>query len=256
MVGRKVETDVVRWRTATAEVLQHETISGRRKQKKMKKILASIAVLAFVAAAQAELLATWGFGDGTANAASLSANSFASNAGQVTFSELSRVNGLGTATTKASSFTANGWTKSGTEFSTGEAGLGFTVDVNTGYEIANSVIAVGNLSGGNSGPASFQWKMDGTAVGAAWNSTSAAGSAQSTEATKFTVGAGDHEFLLVGSDTGNNGNATGATGRSDFRTSITFDGDIQAATSVPEPATMSLLGLGALAMVIRRKLRK
>ena len=27
-------------------------------------------------------------------------------------------------------------------------------------------------------------------------------------------------------------------------------------TQVPEPATMSLLGLGALAMVLRRKLRK
>lgn len=33
-------------------------------------------------------------------------------------------------------------------------------------------------------------------------------------------------------------------------------GQIEQPTPVPEPATMSLLGLGALAMVIRRKLRK
>lgn len=34
------------------------------------------------------------------------------------------------------------------------------------------------------------------------------------------------------------------------------DPDVNAYWSVPEPATMSLLGLGALAMVLRRKLRK
>ena len=35
-----------------------------------------------------------------------------------------------------------------------------------------------------------------------------------------------------------------------------FNAKFQATAAVPEPATMSLLGLGALAMVLRRKLRK
>ena len=34
---------------------------------------------------------------------------------------------------------------------------------------------------------------------------------------------------------------------------LTMNGEV---TSIPEPATMSLLGLGALAMVLRRKIRK
>lgn len=41
----------------------------------------------------------------------------------------------------------------------------------------------------------------------------------------------------------------------DLVVATTFDETIQA-TAIPEPATMSLLGLGALAMVLRRKIRK
>ncbi len=37
---------------------------------------------------------------------------------------------------------------------------------------------------------------------------------------------------------------------------VAFDKQIPETPEIPEPATMSLLGLGALAMVIRRKLRK
>ena len=37
---------------------------------------------------------------------------------------------------------------------------------------------------------------------------------------------------------------------------VAFDGQTWQAIPVPEPATMSLLGLGALAMVLRRKIRK
>ena len=45
-------------------------------------------------------------------------------------------------------------------------------------------------------------------------------------------------------------------GQTTWETPIKANLQVQGSTSVPEPATMSLLGLGALAMVLRRKLRK
>ena len=45
-------------------------------------------------------------------------------------------------------------------------------------------------------------------------------------------------------------------GRSDFANNSEANTYWTKVTSVPEPATMSLLGLGALAMVLRRKIRK
>jgi hypothetical protein len=37
---------------------------------------------------------------------------------------------------------------------------------------------------------------------------------------------------------------------------LELQGTVKEASAVPEPATMSLLGLGALAIALRRKLRK
>ena len=54
-----------------------------------------------------------------------------------------------------------------------------------------------------------------------------------------------------GSNYGNLGGTRDAAGQGNFTATFT-----KVASPVPEPATMSLLGLGALAMVIRRKLSK
>lgn len=62
------------------------------------------------------------------------------------------------------------------------------------------------------------------------------------------VGAGDHTLAVYFSAN------DGATTVYDSNSSANYNADFT--TAIPEPATMSLLGLGALAMVLRRKIRK
>ena len=76
------------------------------------------------------------------------------------------------------------------------------------------------------------------------------------------LSAGAHNVSLWFSDSNDEGpalwdNSTGTSATSvDGATKWSTSFTTSASPAVPEPATMSLLGLGALAMVLRRKLRK
>ena len=205
----------------------------------MKKLMIALTIVAIASVAQAELLATWTLTNSTGV---VEENGSAANIDQVSFTDLSRV-GLGVSTTAG--FSGNNWVAD-----LGN-GVQFTATVNSGYEIANTVLA-GRINGSNGGPANLIWSVNGSDVSGA--TVSPLYTFADFSATIGTLAAGANTVLLHAVDTvAITGGAANAAGGIRLMTSLTMNGDVQ---SVPEPATMSLLGLGALAMVLRRKMSK
>ena len=213
----------------------------------MKKLLVALSIAAIASVAQAELLATWTFPVG--GASSMAANGSAANIGQVTFGELTRVN-LGVAGTAVNQFAANNWVAPAN-------GISLGVTVAAGYEIANATIGVGGLNGSGTGAGTLQWSLNGSDVGTAWTVAFASANSVYADVAVGTIDQGVNTLFLrstggaVNTPTG----SPAAAGSSRLLNSMTMGGDIQA-QAVPEPATLSLLGLGALAVALRRKMKK
>ena len=210
----------------------------------MKKLLIALAILAIASVAQAELLATWTF---DAGASTVATEAGAANIDKVTFGELTRVN-LGQSGASANQFASNNWGVEGN-------GISLSIGVAAGYSIANTTIGVGGLNGSNTGPGTLQWSLNGTDVGTAWTVAYSAGSSVKADVAVGTIGTGANTLFLR-STGGQVGTPTGTPAAADsarLLTNMTMSGNV---TAIPKPATMSLLGLGALTMVLRRKIRK
>ena len=206
----------------------------------MKKVFVVLAILAIASVAQAELLATWTFAGG---AGTVTENATV-NADQVVFGDLVRT-GLGQASTAAGQFSSNGWDDGGQ--------VEFSLTVNANYQIANAALNMTSVQGSNTGPRNTSWYLGAAAVGTVLTRTASTTVSWNSSLGRIAAGAGQTLSIRATDSVSVTGGTISAAGS--FRINdLTFNGDITDA--VPEPATMSLLGLGALAMVLRRKMSK
>lgn len=227
----------------------------------MKKTLTVLAVMAIAAVAHADVIASWSFDSGDLTSVDgvlgKATPGTAANLDKVTVGNLER-NDMNKNGGSGNMLTAIGWAGA-------DAYVGFTVTVAQGWEIAGAAMGVeGKLNAANSGPAKLDWKVDGITTDT-WEPTAGNASAGptpgTTDASLGTIDdSREHTIRLVyqagsgqagGSTSDPASNGTGRIGGD-----LQFKGTIQEASAVPEPATMSLLGLGALVMALRRKLRK
>ena len=231
----------------------------------MKKTLTVLAVMAIAASAYAEIstnvLGSWAFQQG---GTSTKPDDYkVDGVTAVSFSPLSRINGLTTNGTSAGTFNSAGWTKTN-ETTGAQAGIELTVTISQGFQVANAGLHAEGVNGTGTGPKYLQWQLGGNDIGSVWEvSTTKTPKDLDIDKEVGTMTAGAYTFTEVASKNGGeelvniNGATLPSTGPSRM-TGLEFRGDASAVPTpqVPEPATMSLLGLGALAMALRRKLRK
>ena len=211
----------------------------------MKKLMVVLAVLAFACAAQAAIIAEYTFTGSSAASSDAEANSTAGNfsvsSGTLLFTVTSSASWAAIGGSIPCGDSANGWNASSQATA---KNFYFTVTQSSGYQITitslNFLYGITGTAAANAG-----WSIAGVSqdtfartqstIGVAY--TSPAVSVVITEATTISI-----EGWAATSSSGN------------FRLdNVVLNGTV---SSIPEPATMGLLGLGALAMVLRRKMSK
>ncbi len=222
----------------------------------MKKTLTALAVMAIAAAAYADIAGTW---------ASWTTNGTATSSQYLTVGDLQAWNSSKQSNTASQNdmFNVNNMNKDP------NGGIAFEYSVLENYQIAGATM-VGEARATAACPKELEWKLgtslEGGPVTATGSKITFAGTGPQTGyAVNSLLGdlSGSGVVFLV---------ADASSGRADSDSSkqpsgnfaftakgvsgLELQGTVKEASAVPEPATMSLLGLGALAIVLRRKLRK
>lgn len=239
----------------------------------MKKVLTVLAILAIAATAQAEILAAWNPNGMAATYLSQGAQNPTSLADDMGAASLYAGTGFAnqSASGAGSHYLVSG--VNGTSFANSvslDEIIKIDVAAVAGYELSLSALDV-RMSASASGPHNVQfayldgssWIALGTAVtwtgtgsgnGAQLMSVDVSGIAALQNVTSATLGivawggnGGATDWLRI------DGRATGATAASN---GLIVNGTLAQTQAIPEPATMALLGLGAVAMALRKKLSK
>lgn len=217
----------------------------------MKKALAVLAVLAVAAAAQADMLASWGSG-GVANGTDLNDDGYMWNDTiSIGVKDLEAYNGGSIATYSS---TAGVGTRIGNMSKNDGAGIQFAFTVLEDHYIEGATMD-GIAHATAAGPKTSDWYVGETKVGSI--------TAPDTKSNIFSSSLGNLEgsgtVKLVANLEAGRVSGTGAVSGNLDLMELEMNGQLKEGSApgqVPEPATMSLLGLGVLAMALRRKLRK
>ena len=230
----------------------------------MKKLMIALAIVALASVAQAELLATW-TASGVNN---IAGNSYGQTGGSTnyTFTMVAGGGWVAGGTPSAATYAGAGATaaSAAAAYAAGQY-LYFTWD--TDYKLSlDSIDARYTRSGTGAQNAqwgtiiSSTWSSIGTEISVTFTGTPTTSTAPIT--TTFTGVTGLESGQLGVAFYGGTSSANSAWVRFDSRPSgtpgvaLSIEGTMNPITPIPEPATMGLLGLGALALALRRKLSK
>lgn len=228
----------------------------------MKKLIIALTVMAMASMASAAIVASWT----TTTADNVGDLNTIAETGGYGYSFVMNDGGFatgGTSSAGAYSMAPGAQASASAAYGAGNY-IYFTWD--TDYTLSLDAVN-GRYSRSGTGPQTVQW---GTIISSVWTDIGSAVSVTQTATPTTALGATATTFTGVsGLESGQLGMAVyGGTGtannnwvRLDSRPTTTpqvalsLDGTMTP-TAVPEPATMGLLGLGALAMALRRKLSK
>ena len=216
----------------------------------MKKLIIALAIVAVASVAQAEILASWGFAGSNSTAwqaaAPLAGSGLAANIDSASLSF-----GAGfTATSSANNLRGNGTTWGGagrTIALTDTSFIQLDLAAASGYTLTVEDIAT--IVSGSQVNAQDRWAASADGGSYAFVNAQSTATANGTRNHDITDTTGETVGLRYFASPTGASTSFGFSGAN----SLVVNGTTHA---VPEPATMGLLGLGALAMVLRRKIRK
>ena len=219
----------------------------------MKKLIIALAIVAVASVAQAEILASWGFAGSNSTqwggAAPIAGSSLAAN---IDSASLTFGSGF-TATSSANALRGNGTTWGGngrTIALTDTSFIQLDLAAASGYTLTVEDIAT--IVSGSQLNSQDRWAASADGGAYAFVNAQSTVTANGARANDITDTTGETVALRYFASPTGAATSFGFSGAN----SLVVNGTTQVVGPVPEPATMGLLGLGALAMVLRRKIRK
>jgi hypothetical protein len=225
----------------------------------MKKILVVLAVLAMASAAQAAVLATWNFQGSNSSLWGEAAPIAGANLGTGIGSAALTFGTGFTATSSGNNLRGNGTTWGGVSRTIAVGDSSYVQLLLTAASLYTLTVQSvdARMDGSSTGiGGSERWAAN--ADGGAYSfviaaGTTANGTLRSFDVTDTAGSSVGLRYFASPTAAGGSWGFSGTTGTAPASQSIVVNGTT---TSIPEPATMGLLGLGALAMVLRRKMKK